>query len=416
MKILFVTASYPFPPKNGVELPIYNLINNYSKSHTVDLLVIGNNQDKSKGLEDKDKKINNIRNFYYIEANKKRSLISIFKEFFFIDAYFMNSFLLSADIDKLPNREKYDFIWVSPLSVLRSVYSLIEMKYILKSKIIVGHNDASYGLYLNGFRYLLKRTSLSNIKRVVNAFRVPWIFYYERKYLKKVDAIHVQTALEEKRVVRLFYGLKKSPKIITIQNGKSNIKTNSIVNESVRPGILFMTHLSGGRADESSWFIKKVWPLILYKYPNARLLLVGTPPKDLHKFRKKYNNIKHIEIFGYVDDLNDVFTQTSVAVVPTIHNSGWVNRISDYLQASLPIVACSEPIKTINGFLPGVHGEVADSPKEFADKVVNILSDKIFATKLSRSGNSLSDSFPSWSEQSSYILNKATNFVHDDNC
>ena len=402
MKILFVIQSLPFPSRHGVELPIEMLASEFSKHGTVDILVVGSNENSRYDFQSRLIQVpEDIRHSIYLHVHYKRCKRALLMEFIGVRPSFLGHVDFNpASIDVL-RKEVYDYVWVSPISGLNVLSKMSEYGAPLTGKVVVGLNDATYGLYMNGFRHLLKRPNRKEWRRILNAFRSPWIFMYERRYLKTIDAIHVQTDLEKRRVSRLFAFSKSRPMIISKQNGKRLPHQVDSGNTLSYPVVLFMTHLSRGRSQESRWFIDKVWPLVLQQKPDARLWLVGSPPDDPVAFSNSVPS--NVEVLGYVDDLDVCLQKANIGVIPTLHNSGWVNRVSDYLQAGLPIVACKEPLQTVKLLRPGIHAECADTPTEFAAKVVALLDNPARAAALSDAGRSLATEFPTWEEMGAYI-------------
>ena len=76
------------------------------------------------------------------------------------------------------------------------------------------------GLYFDGIKQLIRGRIGFDIIRFLNFFRIPWIYFYEKNFLKKVDFIHVQT-MKEKNKLQFILG-KNTPKIFNYPNGKIN--------------------------------------------------------------------------------------------------------------------------------------------------------------------------------------------------
>lgn len=408
MKILFLTRTLPFPARHGVELPLEMLARDFAKRGVVDFLVWCENEVAFRDFNDRFENIPKcIRKAIPLRASRNKKRFSFTKEVLGVQPSFIFDGAFDTRSIKAVLKEEYDFIWVSPLGGVGVVNQLANLGYPLKGKVVVGLNDATYGAYMNGFRYLFKRPNIKEWRRILNAFRTPWVFWYERRYMKDVAAIHVQTLLEEKRVLRLFKFCSSVPKIITKQNGRRRIKEFDCIEKHSRPIVLFMTHLARGRSFESYWFLSKVWPRVLARVKNAHLWLVGSPPNDVDRFY--HSAPENVEVLGFVEDLDSCLQKADVGIIPTLHNSGWVNRVADYLQAGVPIVACKEPLETIDGLCPGKHALVSNNPEEFANQIVELLNNRDFASQIAKAGKELSDSFPSWSQMASYIYNELEN-------
>ena len=60
MKCLFILETVPFPPRQGVELPNYHLLKNFSKFHNIDIAVIPKNKN---GIDEYWMRLPNVPNF-----------------------------------------------------------------------------------------------------------------------------------------------------------------------------------------------------------------------------------------------------------------------------------------------------------------------------------------------------------------
>jgi glycosyltransferase involved in cell wall biosynthesis len=227
---------------------------------------------------------------------------------------------------------------------------------------------------------------------------VPWVWFYERQYLREVDIVHVQTSLERIRVDKIIGKRDSKPEIVVAQNGRKTELENVRYQGHNSKRILLMTHLDGGRAREAKWFIEKVWPLITVIEPEASLLLVGRPPKTGSTKERELRSNKNVKVLGFVDDFGKFLESISIMVVPTLHGTGLVNRVLDALCAGIPIVACPEPLSTITGLIPGKHALSGSNAKEFAEGVLTLLSDPTLRKSLSSEGRKLAKTQPTWHE------------------
>jgi glycosyltransferase involved in cell wall biosynthesis len=155
-----------------------------------------------------------------------------------------------------------------------------------------------------------------------------------------------------------------------------------------------MTHLAGGRARESAWFLERVWPLVRRRHARATLHLVGSPPGPGAGPALGEGVVVH----GYVEDLAALHRTMRVAVVPILHSTGIINRIVDALSAGLPVVSAPGPLATVPGLVAGRHALSARTPAEFADAVSRLLSEPHTWSALSAAGRELARAQPSWEE------------------
>jgi|APSaa5957512535_1039671.scaffolds.fasta_scaffold37204_2 polysaccharide biosynthesis protein PslH len=398
MRILIITDQFPFPPKNGVQLPIYHLIRILSKDYSIDLnLIVKDRFIDDEAFYENTKMKEYINEFRLIKAKKYSNIIKIINEIFLLKPTFYYESVSKDETIK----NKYDLIWCSPIG---SVGIADEINMYKKSKIGIGLHESTVYSHLSSFNQIINKTLRFRMEYLIKILRVPWIWYHEKKILNSVNIIQVQTPLEKKRISRL-YGKIVSEKVVIAHNGRANINKKS--ENYGKDNLVFFTHLSEYRKHEAEWFLKKVWPIIIDKAPNITLSIVGTPPDKEHNIEIYKSN--SVLIKGYVDDLNEVYSSATVCVVPTQHNVGWVNRVADALTFGVPIVACSGPLLTIPGLIIGKHALKGDSVIEFANNVIKLIDNEKFRQQIVYNGKILSKSFNSWDDSINHICSKIYN-------
>lgn len=132
-------------------------------------------------------------------------------------------------------------------------------------------------------------------------------------------------------------------------------------------------------------FIINLFPLVLKKFPNTHLLVVGDGPEKKHlvELSQKLNISDHITFTGYVDridvfsiaNLSDIFTFAS-----TTETQGLV--VIEALSMKTPVVAVDAMgvsdvlIGNVGGFLTRLDS------REFSEKIMTLLGDdSIYQTK-----------------------------------
>jgi glycosyltransferase involved in cell wall biosynthesis len=395
MKILFVVTSLPFPPRQGVELPLHHIIERLSKSHTVDVLIIARTKKDQSDFASRRLNVpTSVRNTDILYMQKQSRVLLALRELIGIaPTFFLNRFN-ERELRQVVGDRHYDLAWLSPIGCLGLLHASRRLGLLLCDNVAVGHNDVTVSLYWDGFKQFIRGRIGMDWQRVFMGLRVPLIWLYERRYLHNIDLIHVQTELEKRRMVRVIGKKGRGVRIVGVSNGRKKELEAVCYRGKNSKRIVFMTHLSGGRCKESEWFLKQVWPRVLRSIPDAQLWLVGTPPEN-HSEIKQWLP-PNVKICGYVDSLVEMFDSVALSVVPTLHGTGWINRIADSLVAGVPTVACPEPLATIPGLEIGAHALKGGTGGEFADNVIRLLSNEKLREKISKNARQLASSFPTW--------------------
>ena len=390
MKLLLITESIPFPPRNGRELPTARIFEQFMQRHEVDLLVLGQ--------DDADYKARlkylpeGIHKTFFIPYTKLNPLKRAINELFFIKpAYFFRVFD-PLRIEKILADKHYDFAWVNPPGNLDLIRLCQKNGISLCDHSILGMNDLKTTLYSDEINELKG----GNFKwsYLLHWLRSFFIAQHEKQYLTEFDLVHVQTLKEKMKTVNLLGDMAFASRVIDSPNGVKSFLYDCTYQGIDQNAILFMTHLDGERKYESKWFITRVWPTIKTE-TKADLWLVGTPPKTPIPY---IDSDPRIKVKGYVPDLVETFNQIRLAVVPIFHGTGLINRIQDAFAAGVPCVASKLSASTFPEAEHEEHLLVAETAQEFAAEIIRLYRNRSLRVELSINGRAFAKEQPTWQE------------------
>ena len=113
MKLLFVTNSIPFPPRNGVELPLAHLVEHMVERHQVDLLVLAA-EDRAEAA--RTGSLPRGVRLLWGRPRRRPPLRRVLREMAGRGpGYFQTGFELDESASVL-DRTEYDLAWVTPVS------------------------------------------------------------------------------------------------------------------------------------------------------------------------------------------------------------------------------------------------------------------------------------------------------------
>jgi glycosyltransferase involved in cell wall biosynthesis len=158
------------------------------------------------------------------------------------------------------------------------------------------------------------------------------------------------------------------------------------------PVVLF-TALFGWRpnVDAAVWFVTEVWPAVVARCRQARLLLVGKDPAPAVRALAGPT----VEVTGTVPDVRPYLQRARVAVAPLLAGGGTRLKVLEALDAGRPVVGTSVGVAG----LPRLAGSgviVADAPAEMADALVTLLGDADRAAALGQAGHDAVGHYYSW--------------------
>jgi GT2 family glycosyltransferase/glycosyltransferase involved in cell wall biosynthesis len=119
-----------------------------------------------------------------------------------------------------------------------------------------------------------------------------------------------------------------------------------------------------------TWFVDRVFPLVLAEEPRARLLVVGSEPPAHGAFQ--HNDA--VELVGFVEDVREPLARYSVFVCPILSGSGVRVKLLEAFASGIPVVSTrlgAEGLADRDGDICAL----ADQPAEFARRVVELLRD-----------------------------------------
>lgn len=139
--------------------------------------------------------------------------------------------------------------------------------------------------------------------------------------------------------------------------------------------------------DGMLWFTKEVWPLIINKKRDAKLLIVGSQPTDEIKNLSK---IKGVEVTGFVPETAPYLDSAAVSIAPLRFGGGMKGKVNEAMAYGLPVVSTTIGAQGF-GAENGVQMFIADLPQDFADAVLKLLDDPDLQNKVGKTGQKLNE-------------------------
>lgn len=133
--------------------------------------------------------------------------------------------------------------------------------------------------------------------------------------------------------------------------------------------------------DSAKYLVHDIWPIIKHKVPDAKLYIVGSSPTD--EIKKLASN--GIVVTGFVKDLSPYYDENKVMLVPLRFGSGIKGKITQSLAMGMPVITTSIGAEGIN-LVDGDSCMIANTKEDFAEKAIQVYSDKKLWQKLSQNG------------------------------
>lgn len=160
------------------------------------------------------------------------------------------------------------------------------------------------------------------------------------------------------------------------------------------PQLLFTGTMNYFPNSDAVWyFYHQILPYVTQSHPNVKFYVVGNhPPSKLKRLGKKRN----IVVTGHVPDTRPYFAKSAVFVSPLRGGSGMQTKNLEAMAMGVPVVTTSVGAGGIDEATPGHDLLVADEPKEFAAKVIQLLEDHQLRQEIVNNGRRLVEDKYNW--------------------
>lgn len=146
-----------------------------------------------------------------------------------------------------------------------------------------------------------------------------------------------------------------------------------------RHGLMFIGGFGHPPNEEGIlWFIDYVLPLVHKKIPDMHLTIVGSDPTE--QVLALANN--SVTVTGFVEDVSGYFADSRVFVSPLLHGAGVKGKIGQSFSYGLPVVTTNIGAEGMQ-LTDGHNALITDSETEFAEKIVELYTEKTLWQKLS---------------------------------
>ncbi len=159
-------------------------------------------------------------------------------------------------------------------------------------------------------------------------------------------------------------------------------------------------------------FASEIMPLIRARKPNFTLTLLGKePPPELVALGNDPSS--GIQVKGLVDDTRPFLQYASLFICPLRSGSGTRFKLLEALACGCPVVTTSLGCEGL-GPTNGRHMLLADTPRAFADAVLQILDDPALAARLSRHGRNWVVERHSWDRSAALLADAWLRLIGSD--
>ena len=359
MNILFVTKELPYPVNNGHRVRSSHILKGLAKEHKIHLVCFGDQHTH------KDQILAMQRFCASVTLVPENPNLAQWKKYFVavVSLFSTLPYAVKLRSSKLMKDKVQNLLSTKNIELV--IYDGIHMAWDLPStpvrKVLSEHNVESTIIQ----RYYHVEP---NIWKKVYAY-IEWrkMRGFEQKTWKKFDWIFVCSHVDKKEVeTRIGHS-----KVAIVANGV-DIQYYSPKDIDIKEKSLIYTGLMSWRPNEDAvvYFLKEVYPLIKMEVRQVTFWVVGNNPTEAVKKFAEHDG--SVAVTGYVDDVRQYVLQSEIFVVPLRIGSGTRLKILEAMAMGKPIVSTTIGCEGLE-VTPGENITIADTPAEFARRIVELL-------------------------------------------
>lgn len=382
MRILFLTPQLPYPPHQGTTIRNYNLIANLAPRHEIHLLSFVRSRDEIDRAFPLHQYCRSIEAVLTPCRSSLKRLLSLFLSSLPDMALRLPSAEFKTKLRACLERERFDVVQIEGIEMAQ--HWMLEVRnwkldyetglpisnFQFPTPIFDDHN-AEYVLQQRAFE-----TDVRQPRRWVAALYslIQWkkLSRYEAMICRLADRVVAVSEADKAALQRLVPGLEVAvvPNAVDIEYYTSvDIRPSPLP-----PRALIFTGKMDFRpnVDAVLWFCQEVLPLVQGKVPDVRFYIVGQSP---HRRVLRLADDPAVTVTGYVDDVRPYIAGACVYVIPLRMGGGTRLKVLEAMAMGKAIVSTSLGCEGFEGLVPSRDLFVADPPEEFAQRVIELLSD-----------------------------------------
>ncbi len=386
MRILFLTPQLPYPPHQGTTIRNYNLIANLAPRHEIHLLSFVRSQDEIAAATPLHQHCQSIEGV----LAPRRSQLKRFLSLLFSPLPDMALRLPSAEFrTKLLarlERERFDVVQIEGIEMAYPFSNLHSPTSNLQPPIsIFDDHNAEYVLQQRAFE-----TDVRQPRRWIAALYslIQWkkLRRYEARICRLADGVVAVSEADKAALQRLVPGLE----VTVVPNGVDIEFYNDqwpMTKSQLAIGhcsLVFTGKMDfRPNVDAVLWFYREVLPLVQREAPDVHFYIVGQSP---HRRVLHLADDPAVTVTGYVDDVRSYIAGASVYVVPLRIGGGTRLKLLEAMAMGKAIVSTSLGCEGFENLESNRELSIADTPQEFAQRVIELLNDPSQRERLGRAG------------------------------
>lgn len=377
MRILIVSTAFPFPPRWGFGMRVYQLARQLATRHDVTLLSFGDGADEEAAASiSGELAVELVRSPQRSGIAKRLEQVTAVLAGRAFHAHLFDSAEMQDAIDRLCSSEHFDVVQLES-----SLLGRFEIPG--PSRVALDEHNIEHEVFRRMWANERSRLRRAFYRAEHERFR-----RFEEALWRRVDACLV-TSGREQAIVR---SAAPDTDIAVVPNGV-DVDYFQPSADRPRPRTAVFNGVLDYRPnfDAACYLVDDLWPRIREREPDAQLTIVGRAREvDVRRLHGP-----GVTVTDEVPDVRPYLRSAAVVVVPIRIGGGTRFKVIEGLAMGKPVVSTTlgaEGIEAENGR----HIVLADDPDDFAASVVALFDDASAGEALGRAGRLLVEQRYSW--------------------
>lgn len=184
--------------------------------------------------------------------------------------------------------------------------------------------------------------------------------------------------------------------VVVVPNGTDVHIYDQAVPPSQRTGrvILFVGSPVAMNTQAVEWFGMSVFPLVRRVVPDAQFHIVGIPRAAI---ATKVLRMPGVTAWGRVPSVGPHYSAARVFVAPFFVGGGSKLKVLEAFAARCPVVSTKQGVVGLDAAVPGIHFELAEDARAFAEKCIKLLTDDSRADAVALAARAMVQNGYDWS-------------------
>jgi glycosyltransferase involved in cell wall biosynthesis len=390
MKILLISSYLPYPLYSGGQVRLYNLIKELSHKHEITLICEKRTNQTKNDVAEVQKICKEV---ITVERKKQWSISNVLKSGISTHSFLVTGHTQAAFKQKIQEaleKNKFDLIHVETYYVMQNLGDMNKKSDGIIPVVLVEHN----------IEYLVYKKFMQRAPSIIGpllGFDIAKIKREEELFWKVAQ--EVVAVSQEDQMVMKQAGINSS----IVPNGV-NTKQFSYVGYEDRSKekdrkILYLGDFKWlQNRDAASFILKEIWPEIALKSGTSgiKLWIVG------RKIPSSIRNLTNDPNVLFDEDASSlptekIFQQSSLLLAPIRIGGGTSYKILESMSTGTPVVTMQMSADAL-GAQGGQSIMIGKTPKELAEKCLELLSDKDIYKKISKNERELIEKNYTWGQ------------------